>query len=68
METTLGISLYSCLYLKQAKMLCLSYHLLWFLFNKLREKEGRTGSAWKWGWGKVAQTMYAHVSKCKIIK
>jgi hypothetical protein len=46
-------------------MLCLSY-LLCFLINKIRE-EGRTGSAWKLGgeWGEVAQTMYAHVSKCK---
>jgi hypothetical protein len=51
METTLGISLCSCLYLKPAKMLCVSYYLLCFLFNKISEQEGRTGSAWKWGVG-----------------
>jgi hypothetical protein len=43
----LGIFLYSYLYLKLAKMLCLSYYLLYFLFNKIGEEEGRTGSAWK---------------------
>jgi hypothetical protein len=48
MEAMLGISLYSYLYLKLAKMLSLSYYFLCFLFNKIRE-EGRTGSAWKQG-------------------
>jgi hypothetical protein len=48
MEATLGISLYSYLYLKLAKMLCLSYYLLCFLFNKIGE-EGRIGFAWKRG-------------------
>jgi hypothetical protein len=43
----LGISLYSYLYFKLAKMLCLSYYLLCFLFNKIGEQESRTGSAWK---------------------
>jgi hypothetical protein len=73
MEATLGISLYSYLYLKVAKTLCLSYYLFNFLFNKIGEEEGRTGSPWKQrveeGWegrGRlVAQTMYTHVSKCK---
>jgi hypothetical protein len=51
MEATLGISVYSYLYLKLAKMLCLSYYLLCFLFNKIREQKGRTGSAQKWGLG-----------------
>jgi hypothetical protein len=37
MEAMLGISLYSYLYLKLAKTLCLSYYLLSFLFNKVRE-------------------------------
>jgi hypothetical protein len=46
-EAMLGISLYSYLYLKLAKMLCLSSYLLSFLFNKIGEEEGRTGSAWK---------------------
>jgi hypothetical protein len=45
-------------------MICLSYYLLCFPFNKIREEEGETDSAWK-GWGEVAQTMYTHVSKCK---
>jgi hypothetical protein len=38
MEAMLGISLYSYLYLQLAKMLCLSYYLLCFLFNKIRYK------------------------------
>jgi hypothetical protein len=45
MEATLGISLYSSLYLKLAKMPCFSY-LLCFSFNKIRE-ERETGSALK---------------------
>jgi hypothetical protein len=49
MEAMLGISLYSYLYLKLAKMLCLSYCLLCFLFNKLGEQEDGTDSAWKQG-------------------
>jgi hypothetical protein len=52
METKLGISLYSYLYPKLAKTMCLSYYLLCFLFNKIRE-EGRTGSAWSGGLGGV---------------
>jgi hypothetical protein len=37
-----------------------------FLFNKIREQEGGTGSARKqWGRGEVARTMHTHVSKCK---
>jgi hypothetical protein len=55
MEPMLGISLYSCLYLKLAKMPYLSYYLLSFLFNKIREQEGGTGSAWKWGEGKEGE-------------
>jgi hypothetical protein len=47
MEPTLRISLYSYLYLKLAKMLCLSYYLLYFLINKMGEEEGGTGSAQK---------------------
>jgi hypothetical protein len=50
-EAMLGISLYSCHYLKLANMLCLSYYCLCLLFNKIGEK-GRTASAWKQGgWG-----------------
>jgi hypothetical protein len=44
-------------------MLCLSYYLLCFLFNRAGEQKGRTDSAWKWA--VVAQTMYTLVSKCK---
>jgi hypothetical protein len=51
MEAILGISWYSYLYPKLAKMLCLSYYLLCFLLNKIREQEGRTGSAQKQGEG-----------------
>jgi hypothetical protein len=46
MEAMLGISLYSYLHLKLAKTLCLSYYLLCYLFNNIRE-EGKTGSAWR---------------------
>jgi hypothetical protein len=35
MQAMLGISLYSYIYLKLAKTLCLSYYLLCFLFNKI---------------------------------
>jgi hypothetical protein len=37
MEAMLGISLYSYLYLKLAKLLCPSYYLLCVLFNKTGE-------------------------------
>jgi hypothetical protein len=67
MEAMLGISLYSCLYLKLQKMLCLSYYLLCFLFNKIGQdsawKQG-SGGRGNWGWGgKMAQTMYTYMSK-----
>jgi hypothetical protein len=64
MEAVLGISLHSYLYPKLAKMLCLSYYHLCFLFNKIGE-EGGTGSAQKGVGGGGTQTMYIHVSKCK---
>jgi hypothetical protein len=44
----LGISQYSYLYLKLAKML--SYYCLYLLFNKIGE-EGRIGSSWREGVG-----------------
>jgi hypothetical protein len=50
MEAMLRISLCSYFYLKLAKMLCLYYYLLCFLFNKIGE-EGRTGSAGSDGGG-----------------
>jgi hypothetical protein len=65
MVTTLGISLHSYIYLKLAKSLCFSYYLLCFLFNKVGEQESLTGSAQKWGVGKVTQIMYTHVNKYK---
>jgi hypothetical protein len=37
MEATLGICLYSCLYHKLAKTICLSYHLLCFHSTKLEK-------------------------------
>jgi hypothetical protein len=70
MEVMLGISLYSYLYPKLAKIMYLSYYLLCFLSHKIREALG-TGPAWKQGLGvegvvrEVAQTMYTHISKCK---
>jgi hypothetical protein len=51
MEAMLGISLYSYLYLKLAKTLCLSYYNLCFLYNKIRKQECGTDSAQKQGWG-----------------
>jgi hypothetical protein len=63
MEAMLGISLCSYLYLKLAKILWLSYYLLCFFFNKIREQGGSTDSAWKQG--RVAHIMYTHVSKFK---
>jgi hypothetical protein len=48
---TLGIFLYSYLYLKLAKTIYLSYYLLCLLFNKIREQEGRICSAQKWQGG-----------------
>jgi glycosyltransferase involved in cell wall biosynthesis len=69
MEAVVGFCLYSYLYLKLAKAPCLSYYLLCFLFNKIREQESRTGFAQKWGRvGKsreVDQTIYTYESKCK---
>jgi hypothetical protein len=55
METTQEISLQNYLYLKLAKMLCFSYYLPWFFFNKIGEQEGRTGTSQRWGrWGEMA--------------
>jgi hypothetical protein len=67
LETTQVISLYIYLNLKLAKTLCFSFHLIYFFFNKIREQEGRTGSAQRC-WGGGGQTMYTHVNKCKNAK
>jgi hypothetical protein len=64
MEATLGISLYSYLYLKLAKTLRLSYYCLCSLFNKIGEQEGRTGSAWKWGGGSTNDKIKEEKEKC----
>jgi hypothetical protein len=45
MEAMQGLSLCSYLYLKLAKTSCISFYLLCFSFYKIREQEGRTGSA-----------------------
>jgi hypothetical protein len=64
MKTVLGISLYSYLCLKLAITLFLSYYLLCFLYDKIREQEGGTVSSLK-GCGELAQNIYRNVSKCK---
>jgi hypothetical protein len=50
METTQRISLYSYLYLKQAKTPC--FYLLCFFFYKIGAQEGRAGSAPRQEWGR----------------
>jgi hypothetical protein len=39
-------------------MIYLSYYLLCFLFNKIREEEDRTGFAWKGGKGESDTNIY----------
>jgi hypothetical protein len=48
MKATLGISLYSYLCLKLAKI-HLSYYVSCLFFNKIGEQKGQTGSAQRWG-------------------
>jgi hypothetical protein len=60
MEAMLGISLYSYLYLKLAKMLCFSYYLLCFLFKKFREQRAEQVLPGKGVRAEVAQ-MYTRV-------
>jgi hypothetical protein len=70
MEAMLEISLYSYLYLKPAKMLCLSYCLL-LLFNKLGEWDGGTGSSWSEpgvGLGDRWPKQFKHMNECKNYK
>jgi hypothetical protein len=57
MDAMLGVSLHSYLYLKLAKTICLSYYLLYFLFNK-NQRTGSGSREWK-----VAQMMYA-LARC----
>jgi hypothetical protein len=64
METAQGISLYSYLYLKLAKVPCFLNYLPCFFLYKIGEHEGRTGSVGMGGEkGEVAQMMYRHGSK-----
>jgi hypothetical protein len=69
MEAMLEISLYSYLYLNLAKTLCLSYYLLCFVFNKIGEQEGGTGTGFALEEGVVDSpnnvNACVHVNKCK---
>jgi hypothetical protein len=66
-EATVGISLYSYLYLKLAKTLYLSYYLYVFSSTKLEKRVEQVppGSGGSGRRGYMAQTMYIHVSKYK---
>jgi hypothetical protein len=48
LETTQRVSLYSYPNLDLVKAACFSCYLLCFFFNKIREQEGGTISAWRW--------------------
>jgi hypothetical protein len=61
MEAMQGMSLYSYLYLKLAKMLCLSYYPLMFSLQQNWTKRCPE-VGWEVG---VAKTMYTHVNKYK---
>jgi hypothetical protein len=72
MEPVLGISLYSYLYLKLAKMLCLSYYCYVFSSTKLEKRakqvlprsKGVRGQGRGWRQvRKMSQTMYTHMNK-----
>jgi hypothetical protein len=52
MVTTLGISLYSYVYLKLMKIPCFSYYLLCIFFYKIGKQEGGTCSVWAGGGGR----------------
>jgi hypothetical protein len=53
-EISVGNSLCSYLYLKQAEMSCFSFYLFSFSFYKSREQESRIGPA-QWGWGALVE-------------
>jgi hypothetical protein len=72
MKAMLGISLYSYLYLKVAKMLWLSYYPFCFLFHKTGDRAEQVLPGSEGGGGErrrqdveAAQTMCAHMNKCK---
>jgi hypothetical protein len=65
-DEPMWVAIYMCMEAMLGISLCLSYYLLCFLFNKIGEQEGRTGSALKGRWeerggGEVAETIYTHV-------
>jgi hypothetical protein len=63
MEATLGISLYSSLYLKLAKTMSFLLSPMLYLQQNQRTR-GQKRFCLEVG-GEVAQTFYTHVSKCK---
>jgi hypothetical protein len=65
MEATLGISLYSSLYLKLAKNAMLFLLSLMFSLQPNQEKKWEEQVLPESQVEKVAQTMYTHVSKCQ---
>jgi hypothetical protein len=64
-EAMLGISLYSYPYLILAKTVRLSNYLSYFLFNKIGEQEGGTGSAWKPGGWRGSGGKWPNVYTCE---
>jgi hypothetical protein len=63
MEAMLGLSLYSYLYLKLAKMLCLYYYLLCLLFNKIGSEGVGRRERCKGQGGEMSQIICAHMNK-----
>jgi hypothetical protein len=67
-EAMLGMSLYSYLYLRLAKMLVFLLSHIFSLQQNWRMRDG-TDSAQKWGAGRggpnVYIDMYTHICKCK---
>jgi hypothetical protein len=67
MESMLGISLYTCLYTKIAKTLCLSYYV--YVSSSTKSENKREEKVLPRSGGKeVPQTMCIHVSECKNAK
>jgi hypothetical protein len=71
METTLGIFLYSYLYLKLTETLCLSHLLLCFLFKKIGEQEGDQvlpGRGWRGGPKNVYMWVNVKIKQTDLLK
>jgi hypothetical protein len=66
MEATLGLSLHSYPYLKLGKMLSFLLSLMFCLQQNWRTRGPNRFCPEAVG-GRVAQTMYTHVSKCKNV-